>query len=81
MTTPPTLSSPPAPSAGPPAGPVDADTLHVAFVGEVDHGKSTLLGRVLHDTGAITADRLGARIEDGGLAFLLDGLSEETGRP
>ncbi|MDP9953264.1 MULTISPECIES: GTP-binding protein [Streptomyces] len=77
MTTPPTLSSPPAPSVGPPAGPVDADTLHVAFVGEVDHGKSTLLGRVLHDTGAITADRLGARIEDGGLAFLLDGLSEE----
>lgn len=63
----------------PPTGPGTdpADTLHVAFVGEVDHGKSTLLGRVLHDTAAISADRLGTRIEDGGLAFLLDGLSEE----
>ncbi|MFF8960032.1 GTP-binding protein [Streptomyces sp. NPDC014894] len=71
MTTPRTTVPDTAPATAP------ADTLHVAFVGEVDHGKSTLLGRVLHDTGAITADRLGARIEDGGLAFLLDGLSEE----
>ncbi|MFI6287525.1 GTP-binding protein [Streptomyces sp. NPDC051018] len=71
MTTPRTT----APATG--DGLAPADTLHVAFVGEVDHGKSTLLGRVLHDTGAITADRLGTRIEDGGLAFLLDGLSEE----
>ncbi len=54
-----------------------APTLRVAFVGEVDHGKSTLLGRLLYDTGAITPDRLGTSIGDGGLAFLLDGLVEE----
>jgi bifunctional enzyme CysN/CysC/sulfate adenylyltransferase subunit 1 len=53
------------------------DTLRVAFVGEVDHGKSTLLGRVLYDTGAITPDRLDVAVDKGGLAFLLDGLSEE----
>jgi sulfate adenylyltransferase subunit 1 len=55
----------------------DADTLRVAFVGEVDHGKSTLLGRLLLDTGSITPDRLNLPVEDGGLAFLLDGLTEE----
>lgn len=54
-----------------------SDTLRVAFVGEVDHGKSTLLGRLLYDTGAITPDRLVTPVEDGGLAFLLDGLTEE----
>ena len=56
---------------------MDANTLRVAFVGEVDHGKSTLLGRLLYDTGAITPDRLVTPIEKGGLAFLLDGLTEE----
>ncbi|MEU6021893.1 GTP-binding protein [Micromonospora sp. NPDC047134] len=56
------------------------DTLRVAFVGEVDHGKSTLLGRVLYDTGAITPDRLDVAVDEGGLAFLLDGLSEERQR-
>ncbi|MFK3979425.1 GTP-binding protein [Micromonospora sp. NPDC050397] len=54
-----------------------ADTLRVAFVGEVDHGKSTLLGRILLDAGAMTPDRLNAPVLDGGLAFLLDGLAEE----
>ncbi|WP_405554651.1 GTP-binding protein [Streptomyces canus] len=53
------------------------DTLRIAFVGAVDHGKSTLLGRLLYDLGAISEDRLQTSIEDGGLAFLLDGLSEE----
>lgn len=53
------------------------DTLRVAFVGEVDHGKSTLLGRLLLDTESVPADRLDLPVEQGGLAFLLDGLTEE----
>lgn len=64
-----------APSPGTASRP--EDTLRVAFVGEVDHGKSTLLGRLLLDTGSITADRLDMPVEQGGLAFLLDGLTEE----
>ncbi|MEU8588289.1 GTP-binding protein [Streptomyces sp. NPDC048664] len=63
--------------AAPQAAPRDTDTLRVAFVGEVDHGKSTLLGRLLLDTGSVTSDRLTVPVEDGGLAFLLDGLTEE----
>jgi len=27
--------------------------LKVVFVGHVDHGKSTLIGRILHDTGSL----------------------------
>jgi bifunctional enzyme CysN/CysC/sulfate adenylyltransferase subunit 1 len=57
--------------------PDGTSTLRVAFTGEVDHGKSTLIGRLLLDTGGVTGDRLSAGIEDGGLAFLLDGLAEE----
>ncbi|WP_078891582.1 GTP-binding protein [Streptomyces sp. NRRL S-350] len=64
-----------APAPGTPARP--DDTLRVAFVGEVDHGKSTLLGRLLLDTESVTADRLEVPVEKGGLAFLLDGLTEE----
>ena len=30
----------------------------VAFVGHVDHGKSTLIGRLLYDTGAVSPERL-----------------------
>jgi len=32
--------------------------LKIVVVGHVDHGKSTLIGRLLHDTGAVPASRL-----------------------
>lgn len=58
--------------------------LSVALVGSVDHGKSTLLGRLLHDTGAIAPERM-AQLRDAwakrGVAlewsFLLDGPQPE----
>jgi bifunctional enzyme CysN/CysC len=53
-------------------------------VGHVDHGKSTLVGRLLHDTGAlpqgkheaikVSCDKRGMRFE---WAFLMDGLQAE----
>lgn len=56
----------------------------VVVVGHVDHGKSTFIGRLLHDTGSITADRLkeaekvsadqGRKLE---YAYLLDQFQEE----
>ncbi len=56
----------------------------LVVLGHVDHGKSTLVGRLLHDTGQVAPDRLefarkrsreqGRDLE---FAFLLDGLSEE----
>lgn len=35
-------------------------TLSVVVVGHVDHGKSTLIGRLLHDTGSLRADQVQA---------------------
>lgn len=56
----------------------------VVVLGHVDHGKSTLIGRLLYDTGQVQADRVnfacqrsaeqGRSLE---YAFLLDGLAEE----
>jgi bifunctional enzyme CysN/CysC len=58
--------------------------LRVVFVGHVDHGKSTLIGRVLHDTGSLPEGKIeeikkacaaeGMEFE---FAFLLDALLEE----
>lgn len=58
--------------------------LRVAVAGHVDHGKSTLIGRLLSDTGQVTLDKMnkvrgvcettGGRFE---YAFLLDALEEE----
>jgi sulfate adenylyltransferase large subunit len=62
------------------------DQLRVATVGSVDDGKSTLLGRLLHDTTSIFEDQLAAlsrasrRYGDGDglhLALLTDGLRAE----
>jgi bifunctional enzyme CysN/CysC len=61
-----------------------APKLRVVFVGHVDHGKSTLIGRILHDTGSLPEGKIdeikkacaaeGMEFE---FAFLLDALLEE----
>jgi len=58
--------------------------LRVVFVGHVDHGKSTLIGRILQDTGSLPDGKVemvkkacaaeGMEFE---FAFLLDALIEE----
>jgi len=45
--------------------------------GSVDDGKSTLIGRLLHDAGVIPADQLAALGPDPDLSLLVDGLSAE----
>jgi len=60
------------------------ERLKVVFVGHVDHGKSTLIGRILHDTGSLAEGKIeqiekacaaeGMEFE---FAFLLDALLEE----
>jgi bifunctional enzyme CysN/CysC len=66
-----------------PASSIEAP-LSVVFVGHVDHGKSTLIGRILHDTGSLPEGKIneikkacaaeGMEFE---FAFLLDALLEE----
>src|SRR6266404_5766519 len=58
--------------------------LKVVFVGHVDHGKSTLIGRILHDTGSLPDGRIDAIKQtcaaqgmEFEFAFLLDALLEE----
>jgi len=67
--------------------PVERDQLRVLTCGSVDDGKSTLIGRLLHDTGSVPEDQLAELARDsarfgtngGGLdyAFLVDGLEDE----
>ncbi len=61
-----------------------APKLRVVFVGHVDHGKSTLIGRILHDTGSLSEGKIeevkkACAAEGMGFefAFLLDALLEE----
>ncbi len=58
--------------------------LKVVFVGHVDHGKSTLIGRILHDTGSLPDGKIAAiqaacaaEKMEFEYAFLLDALLEE----
>ena len=58
--------------------------LNIVIVGHVDHGKSTLIGRILHDTGSLPEGKIdqvkkacaaeGMEFE---FAFVLDALLEE----
>ncbi|WP_443033501.1 sulfate adenylyltransferase subunit 1 [Streptomyces sp. ACA25] len=74
-------------SAGPagPAGPGTASLLRFATAGSVDDGKSTLVGRLLHDSKSVLADQLEAvelasrnrGQEAPDLALLTDGLRAE----
>ena len=64
--------------------PTTGGPLRIVFVGHVDHGKSTLIGRILHDTGSLPDGKIdmikqtcaaeGMEFE---FAFLLDALLEE----
>ncbi len=63
---------------------LDRETLNLVIVGHVDHGKSTLIGRLLYDTGSLPAEtiaelrsaseELGHELE---LAYAMDHLAEE----
>ncbi|HEY2343674.1 MAG TPA: adenylyl-sulfate kinase [Chthoniobacteraceae bacterium] len=61
-----------------------ADRLKVVFVGHVDHGKSTLIGRIFHDTKSLPdgkVEQIKKACKEEGMefeyAFLLDSLLEE----
>lgn len=63
------------------------ETMNVVIVGHVDHGKSTLVGRLLADTGILGTgklDKIRAICKQQGktfeYAFLLDALEEEQGQ-
>src|SRR6478752_9119442 len=60
------------------------DRLKVVFVGHVDHGKSTLIGRIFYDTNSLPegkVEQIQAACREEGMefeyAFLLDALLEE----
>jgi len=63
---------------------MEKNKLSIVMVGHVDHGKSTLIGRLLYDTHSVTDDKI-AELEKASLltdnklefAFLLDHLREE----
>lgn len=71
-------------AAIPETGSVPTELLRFVMVGHVDHGKSTLVGRLLHETGYVPDTKIqhvkkvckdqGKGFE---FAFLLDGLEEE----
>lgn len=52
--------------------------MNLAFIGHVDHGKSTLVGHVLLDTGAVAAQQLDEG--ENKFRFLMDKLGEERER-
>ncbi len=67
-----------------PSSAFDVPRLKIVFVGHVDHGKSTLIGRILHDTNSLPEGKIAAiqkacaaeRMEFE-YAFVLDALLEE----
>ncbi len=84
LSEPPVTQLPVLPKPAPIAAPPGVDRLKVVFVGHVDHGKSTLIGRIFHDThslpdGKVEQIRQACREEgmEFEYAFLLDALLEE----
>ena len=57
--------------------PQSAPLVRLVTCGSVDDGKSTLIGRLLHDAGAVPSDQLLALGDDPDLSQLVDGLSAE----
>ena len=64
----------------------ESETLKVVFVGHVDHGKSTLIGRILHDTNSLPEGKIESiqkACKEEGMefeyAFLLDALARRAG--
>lgn len=63
---------------------MEENALHIVIVGHVDHGKSTLVGRLFYDTGSLPPDKLeeikraseslGKELE---FAYVMDNLEEE----
>jgi len=71
-------------ASGTHSAPVAADHLYLVVVGHVDHGKSTLIGRLLFDTNSVAegkTERIQAACKAEGMefeyAFLMDALLEE----
>ncbi len=62
--------------------------LNLIFIGHVDHGKSTTVGRILYETGAISEQKLNKLKEEAAklgkqtfeFAFVMDSLKEERER-
>ncbi len=62
--------------------------LNLVFVGHIDHGKSTLVGRVLFDTGAVTEQQMRKLKEEAAkygketfeFAYVMDNLKDERER-
>src|SRR6476660_9893756 len=78
------LSSPLAPSRGTAAAVTEQQRMNIVIVGHVDHGKSTVIGRLLADTHSLPEgklDQIRAQCELNSkpfeYAFLLDALKDE----
>lgn len=63
---------------------MEAEHLKFVIVGHVDHGKSSLIGRLLYDTNSLAPDKIAEMVKASGgsdkqaeFAFLLDHLEEE----
>lgn len=66
---------------------ISSEIFPIVITGHIDHGKSTLIGRLLHDTGNLAEDRHAEMVDssrslgkDSEFAFVLDSFEEERSR-